>query len=79
MSSSTKNSGHDRGFGDILAPHANGKSHGAGLQLLRVLVLLQSLSLLFVFVGWASGSGLQTNMQECDYLTHKKIIKWLIL
>lgn len=50
-----------------------------GTWLLRVLFLLQSLSLLLVFVGWASGSGLQTNMQECDYLTHKKVIKWLIL
>lgn len=30
MSSSAKNSGHDRGFGDILALHANGRSCGAG-------------------------------------------------
>ena len=31
MSFSTKTSGHDRGFGDILALHANGRSHGAGV------------------------------------------------
>lgn len=79
MGFNTENSGLCSSLGGVLKLHANGRGCGAGeAHLLGVPFLLQSWSALLVFVGWASGSGLQTNMQECEYLTHKLIIKWLI-
>lgn len=79
MGFNTENSGRCSGLGGALQLHANGRGCGAGdAYLLGVPFLLQSWSARLVFVGWVSGSGLQTNMQECEYLTHKLIIKWLI-
>lgn len=64
---SPESSGHHSGLGGVLTPLSNGRSCGAGgAGLLGVPFFSGSWLPLLVFIGWASGSGLQANRQECE-------------